>query len=84
MTPVSAIANHPKVVDEADQSPGARQMRAFVAAALSARELGLRCLEEAGRERWKCSSHALHLRSEASRHYARAIGYLNNVRWWWQ
>jgi predicted nucleotidyltransferase len=81
MTPVSAIANHPKVVDEADQTPRARQLRAFVSAALSARDLGLRCRAEAESEQWKYTRHALHLRSEASRHYARAIGYLNNVRW---
>lgn len=80
MTPVTALPNHPLIVDDTDQTYRARQLRAFVSAIMTARDLAIQCRSEASAAHIRHTRHAAHLLSESRRHYMRAISYLTSVR----
>lgn len=80
MKPVTALLDHPIIADEADQTPRARQLRAFALGVLSARDLAIQCRSEAEISAVRYTMQAEHLRDEASRHMSRAFFYLINIR----
>lgn len=80
MKPATSLLDHPVILDASNQTPRARQLRALANAVLSARDLGMQCRSEAESAAVRYTRRAEYLRSEASRHYARAIGYLTSIR----
>jgi len=80
MKAVTSLLDHPVIVDTSDQTNRARQLRALANGVLSARDLGMQCRSEAESAAIRYTRRAEYLRSEASRHYARAIGYLTSIR----
>ncbi len=80
MTPVTSLLDHPVIMDTSDQTSRARQLRALTNGVLSARDLGMQCRSEAESAAVRYTRRAEYLRTEASRHYARAIAYLTTIR----